>query len=66
MGYFVANSANDTTYVAGVAPGTVDGFFGGDAKTFAVIDKAYLPQNIPWPAHGMHFPEAKFTVTNNK
>ena len=37
-----------------------------DAKTFAIIDKAYLPQNIPWPAHGMHFPEAKFTITNNK
>ena len=35
-----------------------------DAQTFTVIDKAWLPHNIPWSAHGMHFPEAKFTVQN--
>ena len=31
-----------------------------DANTFKPINKAYLPHNIPWSAHGMHFPEAKF------
>ena len=31
-----------------------------DAKTFTPINKAYLPHNIPWSAHGMHFPEANF------
>ena len=33
-----------------------------DALTFAVIDRAWLPHNIPWSAHGMHFPEAKWTI----
>ena len=33
-----------------------------DAITFSVIDRAYLPHNIPWSAHGMHFPEAKWTI----
>ena len=33
-----------------------------DALTFAVIDRAWLPHNIPWSAHGMHFPEAKWTL----
>jgi len=31
-----------------------------DAKTFTLLNKAYLPHNIPWSAHGMHFPEANF------
>ena len=31
-----------------------------DAKTLQPINKAYLPHNIPWSAHGMHFPEANF------
>lgn len=31
-----------------------------DAKTFQEINRAYLPHNIPWSAHGMYFPEAKF------
>ena len=31
-----------------------------DAKTFETVNKAYLPHNIPWSAHGMHFPEANF------
>jgi len=31
-----------------------------DAKTFQTVNKAYLPHNIPWSAHGMHFPEANF------
>ena len=29
-----------------------------DAATFTPLNKAYLPHNIPWSAHGMHFPEA--------
>ena len=33
-----------------------------DARTFAPINTAYLPHNIPWSAHGMHFPEAKFDI----
>ena len=33
-----------------------------DASNFTVIDKSYLPHNIPWSAHGMHFPEAKWTL----
>ena len=33
-----------------------------DALTFSVIDRAWLPHNIPWSAHGMHFPEAKWTL----
>ena len=34
-----------------------------DAKNFKEIDRAYLPINIPYPlSHGMHFPNAKFTV----
>jgi len=31
-----------------------------DAQKFEEINKAYLPHNIPWSAHGMHFPEANF------
>ena len=33
-----------------------------DALSFTVIDKAWLPHNIPWSAHGMHFPEAKWSL----
>ena len=33
-----------------------------DAKTFTPINTAFLPHNIPWSAHGMHFPEANFPV----
>merc|ERR1712038_2243631 len=34
-----------------------------DAKSFSEIDRAYLPYNIPFPlSHGMHFPEAKWTI----
>jgi len=33
-----------------------------DAETFRVINKLYLPHNIPWSAHGLHFPEATFPV----
>jgi len=36
-----------------------------DAVTFTEIDRAYLPHNIPWSAHGMHFPEAKWTLSNS-
>ena len=31
-----------------------------DARTFTPLNTAYLPHNIPWSAHGMHFPEANF------
>lgn len=33
-----------------------------DALSFTIIDKAWLPHNIPWSAHGMHFPEAKWSL----
>jgi beta-carotene 15,15'-monooxygenase/beta,beta-carotene 9',10'-dioxygenase len=34
-----------------------------DAKSFSEIDRAYLPHNIPFPlSHGMHYPEAKWTL----
>merc|ERR1719277_1125364 len=31
-----------------------------DAVTFTELDRAWLPHNIPWSAHGLHFPEAQF------
>jgi len=34
-----------------------------DAASFKPIDRAYLPHNIPWSAHGMHFPEANFPAS---
>ena len=37
-----------------------------DAKTFTPINKAYLPHNIPWSAHGMHFPEANFPAEKTR
>ena len=36
-----------------------------DASSFTVLDKAYLPHNIPFSAHGMFFPEAKWTLKQN-
>ena len=36
-----------------------------DADTFAPLNTAYLPHNIPWSAHGMHFPEAKFHINRS-
>ena len=36
-----------------------------DAATFTPINTAYLPHNIPWSAHGMHFPEATIHNTWN-
>ena len=33
-----------------------------DAKSFEPINKAYLPHNIPWSAHGLWFPEAKQSI----
>ena len=33
-----------------------------DAISLKAIDRAYLPHIVPWSAHGMHFPEAKFTL----
>merc|ERR1740128_1231811 len=29
-------------------------------------EQSYLPHNIPWSNHGMHFPEANFHSTNRK
>ena len=37
-----------------------------DALTFQPINTAYLPHNIPWSAHGMHFPEANFNPGSDK
>ena len=31
-----------------------------DAKTMTPLNKAYLPHNIPWSAHGIYFDEAQF------
>jgi carotenoid cleavage dioxygenase-like enzyme len=31
-----------------------------DAVNLEVVATSYLPHNIPWSAHGMHFPEAQF------
>lgn len=33
-----------------------------DATTFLPINTAFLPHNIPWSAHGMHFPEATWSL----
>jgi len=37
-----------------------------DAVSFTPLARAYLPHNIPWSNHGMHFPEANFHSTNRK
>ena len=37
-----------------------------DAATFTPLNKAYLPHNIPWSAHGMHFPEAAEQLLKTK
>ena len=29
-----------------------------DAVSLAPVARSYLPHNIPWSAHGLHFPEA--------
>ena len=36
-----------------------------DARTFTPLNTAYLPHNIPWSAHGIHFPEAKFHINRS-
>ena len=35
-----------------------------DARTLTTLARAYLPMNLPWSAHGMHFPEATFAALN--
>ena len=35
-----------------------------DAVSFTILDKAWLPHFVPYSAHGMHFPEAKWTLQN--
>ena len=37
-----------------------------DAVSFTPLARAYLPHNIPWSNHGMHFPEANFHSTTRK
>ena len=37
-----------------------------DAKSFEEIDRSYLPYNIPMSVHGMHFPEAKWTLNKKQ
>ena len=37
-----------------------------DANDFVELDRSYLPYNIPLSIHGMHFPEAKWTLTKLK
>ena len=36
-----------------------------DAKKFGELDRSYLPHNIPYSIHGMHFPEAKWTLNGS-
>ena len=36
-----------------------------DAKNFEEIDRSYLPYNIPNSIHGIHFPDAKWTLTEH-
>ena len=36
-----------------------------DGQTFEEIDRSYLPYNIPNSIHGMHFPEAKWTLNHS-
>ena len=31
-----------------------------DGVTLKTVAVSYLPYNVPWSAHGMHFPEADF------
>lgn len=35
-----------------------------DAVSFTIMDRAWLPHFVPYSAHGMHFPEAKWTLQN--
>ena len=37
-----------------------------NATTFTPMNKAFLPHNIPWSAHGMHFPETGAPLAANK
>ena len=36
-----------------------------DAKEFTELDRSYLPYNIPYSIHGVHFPEAKWTLNTH-
>jgi carotenoid cleavage dioxygenase-like enzyme len=63
---FVPNPAGDKEDDGALVTIVFDGdkeqsyFYVIDAATFTPINKAYLPHNIPWSAHGLHFPEAQF------
>jgi len=64
--YFVSNpiptSEDDGVLVTIVFDGTKEQSYLLllDAKTMTPLNKAYLPHNIPWSAHGIYFPEAQF------
>ena len=68
--FFIANpegTAEDDGVLVSVVfdgPKEQSYFLVMDAATFTEIDRSYLPHNIPWVAHGMHFPEAKWTLSN--
>jgi len=68
--FFIANpegTAEDDGVLVSVVfdgPKNQSYFLVMDAATFTEIDRSYLPHNIPWVAHGMHFPEAKWTLSN--
>ena len=36
-----------------------------DAVTFTEIDRAYLPHNILWLSHGIHFRKFQWTLSNS-
>jgi len=37
-----------------------------DARTLSPVARSYLPMNLPWSAHGMHFPEATMAALNHE
>ena len=71
--YFIANPADGSDEDDGILVTIV---FDGmreqsyllvlDAQSFTTIDKAYLPHNIPWSAHGIHFPEANWAIDGDE
>ena len=70
--FFIANPEGQSEDDGVLVTITYDGakeqsyFMVIDAITFTEIDRAYLPQVIPWSAHGMHFPEAKWTLNSSQ
>ena len=70
--YFIANPEGQSEDDGVLVTISYDGakeqsyFMVIDAISFTEIDRAYLPQVIPWSAHGMHFPEAKWTLNSSQ